>query len=136
MAAHEGAGARVSTNLSWGRIEPTTRSAYLMAFLLESSTSQGENQDQGSSQSKPQNPDLAGANRWKGSSPAFPAMSSSANWVVAGWALSFKAQNLKYDRPVALKMILSGRGAAFLELSQIPHRGRGYRLLWHTSISC
>ncbi len=51
-----------------------------------------------------------------------------------GMGIVYKAQNLNYDRPVALKMILSGRGAAFLELARFRIEAEAIASLAHPNI--
>src|SRR6516165_8713354 len=51
-----------------------------------------------------------------------------------GMGVVYKAQNLKYDRPVALKMILSGRGANLLELARFRIEAEAIGSLEHPNI--
>ncbi len=51
-----------------------------------------------------------------------------------GMGIVFKAHSLKYDRPVALKMILSGRGAAFAELARFRIEAEAIASLEHPNI--
>jgi serine/threonine protein kinase len=51
-----------------------------------------------------------------------------------GMGIVYKGHSLKYDRPVALKMILSGRGAAFLELARFRIEAEAIASLEHPNI--
>ncbi len=51
-----------------------------------------------------------------------------------GMGIVYKAHNLKYDRLIALKMILSGRGAGFLELARFRIEAEAIASLKHPNI--
>jgi serine/threonine protein kinase len=51
-----------------------------------------------------------------------------------GMGIVYKAQDLKHDRPVALKMILSGRGANLLELARFRIEAEAIGSLAHPNI--
>ena len=67
--------------------------------------------------------------------PSIPGYEILGELGRGGMGIVYKAQSLKYDRPVALKMILSGRGAAFLELARFRIEAEAIAS-WHTRISC
>ncbi len=66
--------------------------------------------------------------------PAIPGYEILGELGRGGMGIVYKAQNLKYDRPVALKMILSGRGAAFLELARFRIEAEAIASLAHPNI--
>jgi serine/threonine protein kinase len=51
-----------------------------------------------------------------------------------GMGIVFKAHNLRYNRPVALKMILSGHGANLLELARFRIEAEAIASLAHPNI--
>ncbi len=106
-----------------------------MAFLLESSSSGGENQCPGADLLPRHRSTPAGADRRKRPPYPFQAMRSILGELGrGGMGIVYKAQNLKYDRPVGLKMILSGRGAAFLELARFRIEAEAIASLAHPNI--
>jgi serine/threonine protein kinase len=66
--------------------------------------------------------------------PAIPGYDILGELGRGGMGIVYKAQNLKYDRLVALKMILSGRGAAFLELARFRIEAEAIGSLEHPNI--
>jgi eukaryotic-like serine/threonine-protein kinase len=66
--------------------------------------------------------------------PAIPGYDILGELGRGGMGIVYKAQNLKYDRLVALKMILSGRGAAFLELARFRIEAEAIASLAHPNI--
>ena len=54
--------------------------------------------------------------------PSTPGYAILSELGRGGMAIVYKAQNLKHDRLVTVKMILSGRGAHFLELVRFRSR--------------
>ena len=66
--------------------------------------------------------------------PAIPGYEFLGELGRGGMGIVYKAQNLRYDRPVALKMILSGRGAAFLELARFRIEAEAIASLDHPNI--
>jgi serine/threonine protein kinase len=78
-----------------------------MSLLLESRTNEGENRDQQSFQRKSQSPDLAGAGPMRATVPSIPGYAIFGELGRGGMGIVYKAQDLKNDRLVAVKMILS-----------------------------
>ena len=72
--------------------------------------------------------------RWKSTIPSIPGYEILGELGRGGMGIVYKAQNLKYDRPAALKMILSGRGAAFLELARFRIEAEAIASLAHPNI--
>ena len=66
--------------------------------------------------------------------PAIPGYEILGELGRGGMGIVYKAQNLKYDRLVALKMILSGRGADFLELARFRIEAEAIASLAHPNI--
>ena len=66
--------------------------------------------------------------------PAIPGYDILGELGRGGMGIVYKAQNLKYDRLVALKMILSGRGAVFLELARFRIEAEAIASLAHPNI--
>jgi serine/threonine protein kinase len=66
--------------------------------------------------------------------PSIPGYEILGELGRGGMGIVYKAQNHKYDRPVALKMILGGRGAAFLELARFRIEAEGIASLEHPNI--
>jgi serine/threonine protein kinase len=66
--------------------------------------------------------------------PAIPGYEILGELGRGGMGIVYKAQNLKYDRLVALKMILSGRGAVFLELARFRIEAEAIASLAHPNI--
>ena len=66
--------------------------------------------------------------------PTIPGYEILGELGRGGMGIVYKAQNLKFDRPVALKMILSGRGAAFLELARFRIEAETIASLEHPNI--
>ena len=70
----------------------------------------------------------------EGTIPSIPGYEILGELGRGGMGIVYKAQNLKYDRLVALKMILSGRGAAFLELARFRIEAEAIASLAHPNI--
>jgi len=70
----------------------------------------------------------------EGTIPSIPGYEILGELGRGGMGIVYKAQNLKYDRPVALKMILSGRGAVFLELARFRIEAEAIASLEHPNI--
>jgi serine/threonine protein kinase len=66
--------------------------------------------------------------------PAIPGYDILGELGRGGMGIVYKAQNLKHDRLVALKMILSGRGATFLELVRFRIEAEAIASLEHPNI--
>ena len=66
--------------------------------------------------------------------PSIPGYEILGELGRGGMGIVYKAQNLKYDRLVALKMILSGRGADFLELARFRIEAEAIASLEHPNI--
>jgi serine/threonine protein kinase len=66
--------------------------------------------------------------------PAIPGYDILGELGRGGMGIVYKAQNLKYNRIVALKMILSGRGASFLELVRFRIEAESIASLAHPNI--
>ena len=66
--------------------------------------------------------------------PRIPGYTILGELGRGGMGIVFKAQNLKYDRLVALKMILSGRGADLLELARFRIEAESIGSLAHPNI--
>ena len=66
--------------------------------------------------------------------PAIPGYEILGELGRGGMGIVYKAQNLKYDRLVALKMILSGRGADALELARFRIEAEAIGSLEHPNI--
>jgi serine/threonine protein kinase len=66
--------------------------------------------------------------------PGIPGYEILGELGRGGMGIVYKAQNLKYDRLVALKMILSGRGATFLELARFRIEAEAIASLEHPNI--
>jgi len=66
--------------------------------------------------------------------PTIPGYEILGELGRGGMGIVYKAQNLKFDRLVALKMILSGRGAAFLELARFRIEAEAIASLEHPNI--
>ena len=66
--------------------------------------------------------------------PAIPGYEILGELGRGGMGIVYKAQNLKYDRLVALKMILSGRSATFLELVRFRIEAEAIASLAHPNI--
>ena len=66
--------------------------------------------------------------------PSIPGYEILGELGRGGMGIVYKAQNLKYDRPIALKMILSGRGAAFRELARFRIEAEAIASLAHPNI--
>ena len=66
--------------------------------------------------------------------PSIPGYEILGELGRGGMGIVYKAQNLKYDRLVALKMILSGRGATFLELARFRIEAEAIASLAHPNI--
>jgi serine/threonine protein kinase len=66
--------------------------------------------------------------------PAIPGYEILGELGRGGMGIVYKAQNLKYDRLVALKMILSGRGAVILELARFRIEAEAIASLEHPNI--
>jgi serine/threonine protein kinase len=70
----------------------------------------------------------------EGTIPSIPGYEILGELGRGGMGIVYKAQNLKYDRLVALKMILSGRGAAILELARFRIEAEAIASLAHPNI--
>jgi serine/threonine protein kinase len=66
--------------------------------------------------------------------PTIPGYEILGELGRGGMGIVYKAQNFKYDRLIALKMILSGRGAAFLELARFRIEAEAIASLDHPNI--
>jgi len=66
--------------------------------------------------------------------PTIPGYEILGELGRGGMGIVYKAQNLKFDRLVALKLILSGRGAAFLELARFRIEAEAIASLEHPNI--
>src|SRR6516165_7589019 len=66
--------------------------------------------------------------------PSIPGYEVLGELGRGGMGIVYKAHNLKYDRLVALKMILSGRGADVLELARFRIEAEAIGSLEHPNI--
>src|SRR5256885_372689 len=66
--------------------------------------------------------------------PAIPGYEILGELGRGGMGIVYKAQNLRFDRLVALKMILSGRGANLLELARFRIEAEAIASLAHPNI--
>jgi eukaryotic-like serine/threonine-protein kinase len=66
--------------------------------------------------------------------PSIPGYAILGELGRGGMGIVYKAQNLKHDRLVAVKMILSGRGAHFLELVRFRIEAEAIASLEHPNI--
>ena len=66
--------------------------------------------------------------------PSIPGYEILGELGRGGMGIVYKAQNLRNDRLVALKMILSGRGAVFLELARFRIEAEAIASLEHPNI--
>jgi serine/threonine protein kinase len=66
--------------------------------------------------------------------PSIPGYEIHGELGRGGMGVVYKAQDLRHDRPVALKMILSGRGAVVLELARFRIEAEAIASLAHPNI--
>jgi serine/threonine protein kinase len=66
--------------------------------------------------------------------PSIPGYAILGELGRGGMGIDYKAQNLKHDRLVAVKMILSGRGAQFLELVRFRIEAEAIASMEHPNI--
>src|SRR5271166_3926868 len=66
--------------------------------------------------------------------PSIPGYEILGELGRGGMGIVYKAHNLKYDRLITLKMILSGRGAAFHELARFRIQAEAIASLDHPNI--
>jgi serine/threonine protein kinase len=66
--------------------------------------------------------------------PSIPGYEILGELGRGGMGIVYKTHNLKYDRLIALKMILSGRGAAFAELARFRIEAEAIASLEHPNI--